>query len=112
MAPTQSTTATSAAGPTPDPRNQPWQTGAAGTGQASPQSTVVGTTGRAETTQGGVGGTTTGGTGAGQTTTAQGAQLATTGRGPVIPETLLGALVALIDVALLKPKEVFRRFTR
>jgi hypothetical protein len=30
----------------------------------------------------------------------------------VIPETLLGALVALIDVALLKPKEVFRRFTR
>jgi len=81
---------------------------------------VVGSTGSAETvtqgsaetvTQGGAAGTVT------ETTTSvvaggQAGQLATTGGAPLAAETLLGALLALLGAALLKPREVLRRLLR
>jgi len=73
---------------------------------------VVGSTGSAETvTQGGAAGTVT------ETTTSvvaggQAGQLASTGGAPLAAETLLGALLALIGAALLKPREVLRRLIR
>jgi len=53
-------------------------------------------------TQGGGGGAA--GQGAGQ--------LATTGSGPMGLEALLGALLAALGAAMLKPKEIWRRFVR
>ncbi|TMG19710.1 MAG: hypothetical protein E6I01_01320 [Chloroflexi bacterium] len=77
----------------------------------------MGSTGSAETvTQGGAAGTVTETTtsvgGAGQQAGQQAGQLATTGGAPLAAETLLGALLALLGAALLKPREVLRRLIR
>jgi hypothetical protein len=40
------------------------------------------------------------------------ASLANTGTGPVAAEGLLGAILAMIGVALLRPREILRRFFR
>lgn len=52
------------------------------------------------------------GTGMGQQASGFGTQLANTGGGPLYGETLLGGLLALIGVALLKPKAVWKRLIR
>jgi hypothetical protein len=43
---------------------------------------------------------------------ANAAKLAQTGTGPVAAEGFLGALLAMIGVALLKPREILRKLSR
>jgi hypothetical protein len=102
----QSTQASGAAGTALGSTQSTVGTGAAGTGQGSTQSTLVGSTGSAETVILQGGGAAGAGAGAGT------GQLANTGAGPIGIEALLGALLTVLGAALLKPREVWRRFVR
>ena len=74
-------------------------------GSGGSQGTAGAETGNSETTAGGGGGA----AGAGAAT----GTLANTGGGPATgAEGLLGALLAMLGVALLRPKEILRRFIR